>query len=317
MVKVLEERSSMEILHRDEAINSLKKEVEILTSKNKRLVLEAANLCLARKEVDEAKSRVVTLEKYITGSKAAEQLALERALKANNMAEGLRKEIDAEKASSASLVTQIELLNKRFDDPKAAGLEAAKVYIDTLGQFGGVTPPVPDDSSAFDLFAWMKRNFAKLPDFVGEVGDFAALSSTTNLSKTLQKAGCDHIKGLEKEKAFASPAELGDRSAGLPKAVKNFIRGFWVKFGHQDAKNLAEAHRAEVCGFQLKCFSLLLVSFSLCFQLCSTCVSGFEEGGGATCSARGSYPAAYWSYSSRVFTHGGGSAVGDGGSGSW
>lgn len=120
-------------------------------------------------------------------------------------------------------------------------------YISALASFGDVTSPPLADASAFKIFSWLKSNFAKLLDFVGKVGDIAALSSATNLTKTLAKAGCGRIKDLKRKAKFESPLEFGDPSKTISKAVKNYISRFLCEFGRQDAHALAEAHRAEVC----------------------------------------------------------------------
>lgn len=92
----------------------------------------------------------------------------------------------------------------------------------------------------------MKSNFAKWLDFVIGTVDFGALSSATNLSKTLSKLGCTHVKHLREKKDFQSPAELGESSRAIAKSMKNFIGSFRLKFGRADARSLAEAWRAAV-----------------------------------------------------------------------
>lgn len=77
----------------------------------------------------------------------------------------------------------------------------------------------------------MKSNFSKLPDFVAKVGDFAALSSATNLSKILVKSSYGHVEGLKQKKEVESPTELGESRQPVSKAVKSFIANFWCKFG--------------------------------------------------------------------------------------
>ena len=77
------------------------------------------------------------------------------------------------------------MLTKCLEDAKAIGLVAANLYIGALGQFGGVASSLPSDPSAYIIFSWMKSNFAKLLDFVGESVDFGALSTTTNFAKML------------------------------------------------------------------------------------------------------------------------------------
>jgi hypothetical protein len=212
------------------------------------LAEEATGLGTARKDIEDLKAKVESLDKALTSSKAAKELALVWLQKANDAAEGLCIEMDAEKSSSATLIALVELLTKRFDDAKAIGLSTTELYINAMAGFGGITSSLPVDACAFGTFSWMKTNFSKLPNFVAQVGDFAVLSSATNLSKGLAKAGCPHIEDLKKKKKeLESLAKLGDSSRVISKAVKNFISNFWCKFGEQDARALAEAHRAEVC----------------------------------------------------------------------
>lgn len=45
-------------------------------------------------------------DKALARAKEAEELALEKARKANEVIEGLRKEVDAEKASSVAVLTE-------------------------------------------------------------------------------------------------------------------------------------------------------------------------------------------------------------------
>lgn len=113
---------------------------------------------------------------------------------------------------------------------------------------GGVTSSLPSEPSAYNIFAWMKSNFAKLSGFVGGVvDDFGALSSATNLSKILVKSSCSHVEGLKEREEFESSIELEESSRSLSKLVRNFMSSFWLKFGRADARCLVEARRAAVC----------------------------------------------------------------------
>jgi hypothetical protein len=153
-----------------------------------------------------------------------------KAKKAVDTADRLRREIDAEKESSGALAMQVELLNKHLDNVKALGLSAAKIYTSVVASFGAVTPLLPSYLSAYGVLGWLKSNFSKLPDFVMNIGEFVAVSSATNLSKTLAKLGCGHIKGLRKRDWFESLKELREASRNVSRAVKNFISSFWFNF---------------------------------------------------------------------------------------
>lgn len=93
----------------------------------------------------------------------------------------------------------------------------------------------------------MKSNFAKLLTFVGGAIDFGALSSATNLTKTLIKSGYGHVEALKVRKDFESPVDLGEISRNLTKPMRSFMKSFWLRFGCADACSLAEARRAAVC----------------------------------------------------------------------
>ena len=106
----MEEQASREILDHDTVMEGLQKECDNLVAGKGHLEEEIKGLRLGKKEFDEAKARSEALDQDFAGSKAAEGLALERARKVNETAENLRKEIDAEKASSAALVVEVDSL---------------------------------------------------------------------------------------------------------------------------------------------------------------------------------------------------------------
>jgi uncharacterized protein YlxW (UPF0749 family) len=159
--------------------------VEVVEAEKTRLAEEVAGLRVARADFEDLQGKVESLGKDLEGAMAAKQLTAERALEALETAENLRKEVNAERESSATLKAQVDMLTKRLEDAKAVGLVAADLNIGALGQFGGVASSLPSEPSAYNIFSWMKSNFAKLPDFIGGAIDFGALSATTNFSQML------------------------------------------------------------------------------------------------------------------------------------
>ena len=107
---------------------------------------------------------------------------------------------------------------------------------------------MPEEPSTLNILAWLKSNFANLPDFVGGAVDFGALASASNFSMMLNQDGCSHVEGLE-EKDLEGPAELGVTSRGIRRFVRNFMKSFWVKFGRAEAHSMAEARQSEVSLF--------------------------------------------------------------------
>jgi Asp-tRNA(Asn)/Glu-tRNA(Gln) amidotransferase C subunit len=184
-LEAIEERGTQEVVDCNLAIEALKKEVETVEGKKTWLAGELGGLCTAQVELEELQKKIDLLNKEADGAKAVEQLATERALKVIEMADNLRKDVDAERESSAALKEQVDILTKRLEDGKAARLAVAELYVGALEQFGGSTSSLPSEPSAFNILSWMKANFAKLPNFVSGAVDFGALASATKLWKML------------------------------------------------------------------------------------------------------------------------------------
>ena len=77
MSEALEECTALEVIKRDEAIEALQKELDRVEDE-KKLSVEAGDLCVARQAVDDLKALVEALEKDVAGSKVAEETALTR-----------------------------------------------------------------------------------------------------------------------------------------------------------------------------------------------------------------------------------------------
>jgi chromosome segregation ATPase len=103
MAAALEERSTRVLLDRNDTIEALKKEIEVLEAEKTRLSVEVGGLRTARADADDLCSQVETLTKQLEDAKAAEVLAIEHAQRANETADNLHKEVDAEKKSGAAL----------------------------------------------------------------------------------------------------------------------------------------------------------------------------------------------------------------------
>lgn len=99
---------SREIIDRRSVIESLE-ECDELKAEKAQLEEEVVSLH-PTKDLDEVKTRVASLEKDLNEVKTSEILALERANKAAEVSDTLRKEIDAEKTSSAPVVAEVNLL---------------------------------------------------------------------------------------------------------------------------------------------------------------------------------------------------------------
>ena len=198
-------------------------------------------------------------------------MATERALKAIEKTDNLRKGVDAERESGVALKARVDMLTRCLEDAKTIRLAMAELYVGAREQFGGSTSSLSSDPLAFSIFSWMKANFLKLLDFVGGAIDFRALASATNLSKMLRQDGCLHVKGV-KEKDLEGSAELRVTSCDVRRSVRNFMKSFWVKFGQAEARSMAEAWRAAVCYFFSPPFFVACYSFPRLYVLCLSCL---------------------------------------------
>ena len=282
MAAALEERCSREVICRDEAIGVLKKENETLEAEKARLSEEVREFSSVRREVEslkkerddykagsealkkekeDAEASVAVLRTSVAEAGRVRDVALQRAEKAEDIAERLRKELDAERTSAAELQTRIQ---------KAEAEAAAIVglYADSLAKFGGSTSAPPPGGDVGAALAWLKSHIRMLPDFVGGAVDFGALAAVSSFARLLRRGGCSHAEGVDKAE-FATAEDVGEGTPGLRKSVRNFISSFWIRFGRAEAKKMAEARRAEVffdlvflfvfCFTALQCFLSLLI----------------------------------------------------------
>ena len=111
----MEERCTREVLDQDAMIEALKAENERLEGEKGGLAnsLAALRLSLAEKEQEKEALRADLV-------KAAEQ-----ARKANDLAEGLRRELTSEKESASAVEQQLSLATRRLDSVK--GVLAATI----------------------------------------------------------------------------------------------------------------------------------------------------------------------------------------------
>jgi len=173
---------------------------------------------------------------------------VQRAKKAEDIADRLCKELDAERVSAAAMQTQLQ-------KAKANAAAVIRLYSGSLAQFGGSTSAPPSDGDVGVSLAWLKSHVSMLPEFVGGAVDFGALAAVNSFARLLLRGGCSHTEVVTKEE-FSSPEDVSEASSGLRKSVRNFISSFWIRFGQAEAKKMAEARRAEVHIF---CYALYVV----------------------------------------------------------
>jgi hypothetical protein len=86
-----------------------------------------------------------------------EALAAQRASKATETVERLRKEIDAEKKSGLALQQQVGLLTKHLEAAKELGQTVVDMYIVALWPFGSSTSDLPEEPTVFSRVFYTGR----------------------------------------------------------------------------------------------------------------------------------------------------------------
>jgi hypothetical protein len=239
MAAALEERCSREVICRDEAIDALKKENETLEVEKVRLSEEARGFSLTRQELEalrkerdelkagsevlkkgneEAEASAATLRESVSQLDKAKDLAVQRAEKAEGIADRLRKELDAERTCAAMVQTRMQ----KAEEEAAAVIG---LYSGSLAQFGGSTSAPPTSSDVGASLAWLKSHISMLPDFVGGVVDFGALVAVSSFARLLRRGGCSHAEEVAKEE-FRSAEDVGEGISSLRKSIRNFINSF-------------------------------------------------------------------------------------------
>ena len=239
MAAALEERCSREVICRDEAIGALKKENETLEAEKARLSEEVRGFSSVRREIDslkkerddykagsevlkkekeDAEASAAVLRTSVAEAEAARDLAMQRAEKAEDIAERLRKELDAERMSAAELQT-------RMQKAEAEAAAIVGLYADSLAKFGGSTSAPPPGGDVGAALAWLKSHIRMLPDFVGGAVDFGALAAVSSFARLLRREGCSHAEGVAKEE-FAAAEDVGEGTSSVRKSIRNFISSF-------------------------------------------------------------------------------------------
>ena len=218
----MEERCTREVSDRDSTIEALKVENERLEGEKGCLTnsLAALRLSLAEKEKETGVVRA-----NLAKARDVEVLSTEQARRANELAEGLRRELASEKESAAAVGEQLSLTTRHLDS--VTGVLAATIghYRAIVAEFRGETSAPPEEDSIYALASWLKRHLAKLPGLINGCMDYGALAGVANYAKLLARGGCTHTESIP-EGVLPGLGELGETSLGLRKTLRNFIGHF-------------------------------------------------------------------------------------------
>lgn len=136
-------------MHRNRAIELLKKEIE---------VMEGEKGMLAQK-VSDLEARRLQLEETLKVVKESEALALDRKKKVVESCKSLRDELETEKKATEVYKTKVDDLCKELDRARALAAEVAEGFSSEVRQCGGVIEPPRPSLSAVGLLGWIKKIF--------------------------------------------------------------------------------------------------------------------------------------------------------------
>ena len=145
---VMEEHCTREVSDRDATITALKAEIERLEGEKGGLSdsLTALRLSLTEKEREKDGLRA-----DLAKAQEAEVLSVERACRANELTEGLRRELASEKESAAAVREQLYLTTRRLDSVKGVLTATVGHYRATVTELGGETSTPPEEDSVYAL----------------------------------------------------------------------------------------------------------------------------------------------------------------------
>ena len=144
----MEERCTHEVSDRDTAIEALKAENERLEGEKGGLSNSLATLHLSLAEKEQEKE---ALRADLAKARDAEVLSAEQARRANELAEGLRRELASEKESAASLGEQLSLKMRRLDLVKGVLASTVGHYRAIVAEFGGETSAPSEEDNIYAL----------------------------------------------------------------------------------------------------------------------------------------------------------------------
>ena len=144
----MEERCTRKVSDRDTAIEALKAENERLEGEKGGLSNSLAALRLSLAEKEQEKD---ALRADLAKARDAEVLSAEQARRANELAEGLRRELASEKESAAAVGEQLSLMTRHLDSVKGVLASTVGHYRAIVAEFGGETSAPSEEDSVYAL----------------------------------------------------------------------------------------------------------------------------------------------------------------------
>lgn len=163
----------------DTTIEVLKMENEHLEGEKGGLANSLAALWLV---LVEREKEVEVLKDDLTKARDVEALSTEQARKANELSEGLHRELTAEKESMTMLGQQLSMTTKCLDLVKGVLATIVGQYRVTIAKFEDETSALLEEDSAFTMVTWLKRHLAKLPRLINGCTNFGALARVSNFA---------------------------------------------------------------------------------------------------------------------------------------
>jgi hypothetical protein len=93
---------------------------------------------------------------------------------------------------------------------------------------------------------WIKKEIDYIDEVIVGHDDFCALVATRGTTAIFAKAGCNHLKTVNKPTFGISPSDLDNIPTEARSVGNRFITQIWTKGGREVARNKARALIDEV-----------------------------------------------------------------------
>jgi hypothetical protein len=145
----------------------------------------------------------------------------------------LKAKVKAEAERNAKLSETVKNLRDKCSDFAARCINRLKENFNSVGATSEeITPSTEDIPGAFDH---IENEVEALDEVITRHGDFCALVASRGIAVAFMKAGCNHVRAINKPNFNLSSSDLVDVPTEARSIGNIFITQIWAKGGHESA----------------------------------------------------------------------------------
>jgi hypothetical protein len=147
--------------------------------------------------------------------------------------------VEAEVEKNVKLSEIITNLRDRCFDFATQCIARLKGIFNSVGAISEeVTPSTEDIPGALEH---IEKEVEALDEVITRHGDFCALVASCGSAATFMKAGCNHVRAVNRPNFGLSPSDLVDISTEARSIGNRFITQIWAKGGRELARDEARS----------------------------------------------------------------------------